>query len=390
MLNQDMITSIVQEVIENRRWLHRNAELSFQEWDTANFIETKLREYGYANINRPCSTAVVADLCTGRPGKVIALRADIDALPITEANGLPFSSKNPGVMHACGHDGHVAILLGVAKYMQANMASICGKIRFIFQHAEETPPGGAIELIQAGVMEGVDEVFGLHLTSVLETGKFGICSGPLTSSTDRFKIVIRGKGGHSSMPQECNDPVVIAAQTILALQHIASRMVNPSDPFVLSVCRMQAGSAYNIIPHTAELEGSIRSFTSETRHLAEERIGTLSRQIAEAYGASVEYTYAKGYDSVYNAPELAAFASAVIEQAFSKEAVVEMKPIMPGDDSGYYSQVCPGFFLQLGAACKAKGITAPHHNPNYLMDEDALELGLKYFCLLLNRRLEIQ
>ncbi len=390
MLNNEMINSITQEVIQNRRWLHENAELSFKELNTADYIEKKLREYGYTDIERPRPTAVVTNLHTGRPGKVIALRADIDALPITETNGLPFASKNPGAMHACGHDGHAAILLGVAKYMRANESSICGEIRFIFQHAEETPPGGGIELIKAGVMDGVDEVFGLHLTSVLETGKFGICYGPLTSATDRFNILIQGKGGHSSMPQECVDPVVIAAQIILALQNIASRMVNPSDPFVLSVCEMQAGSAYNIIPHTAALDGSVRSFTAETRRLAEERIGKISQQIAAAYGSSVEYKYTKGYDSVYNAPELAAFASEIVEQEFSKEAVVEMKPIMPGDDFGYYSQVCPGFFLQLGAACKVKGITAPHHNPNYMMDEDALGLGLRYFCLLLNRRLEIR
>ncbi len=389
MLNREMINSITQEVIENRRWLHKNAELSFKEVDTANYIENKLREYGYTSIERICPTAIVTKLLTGKPGKVIALRADIDALPLTEKNNLPFASKNPGVMHACGHDGHTAILLGVAKYMIANKNSICGEIRFIFQHAEETPPGGGIELIKAGVMDGVDEVFGLHLTSVLETGKFGICYGPLTSFTDSFSILVQGKGGHSSMPQECIDPIIISAQIILALQNIASRMITPNDPFVLSVCEIQAGSAYNIIPHTSELKGSVRSFTAETRYLAEERIGALSTQIAAAYGATVNYEYKKGYDSVYNNPQLAAFAAQIVEQEFSSDSVVEMKPIMPGDDFGYYAQICPGFFLQLGAANKAKGITAPHHNPNYLMDEDALGLGLRYFCLLLERRLEI-
>lgn len=388
MLERNTIAAIASEVVGFRRWLHEHAELSFQEYETADFIETQLQIFGYRDIFRPTPTSVVARLCFDRPGPVIALRADIDALPIQESNGLSFASKRPGVMHACGHDGHAAILLGVAHYMKEQTSSLGGEVRFIFQHAEETPPGGAVQLIQANVLEGVEEVYGLHITSVLQTGQFGICRGPLTSATDGFKVVIQGKGGHSSMPQECIDPIVIAAHVVLGLQSVPSRMVCPDEPFVLSACKVSAGSAYNIIPDTAEIEGSVRSFSHEARELAESAIGRIAREMASAYGASVEYVYNKGYDSVYNEPALADQAARVISEEFSPEAIVEMKPIMPGDDFGYYSQKCPGFFLQLGAANAEKGISAPHHNPNYLMDEEALELGLRYFCVLLIEKLE--
>lgn len=387
MIDQSRITPIAREVVENRRWLHQHPELSFQERETANFIAQKLLSYGYADVARPAPTAVTASFKTGRPGPVLALRADIDALPIQESNGLPYASANPGVMHACGHDGHAAILLGVAQYAQAQAGSLRGEVRFIFQHAEETPPGGAVELLRAGVLQGVDEVYGLHLTSVLQTGQFGVCRGALTAAADRFEMKVRGKGGHSSMPQACVDPVVTAAQIILGLQSIPARMAAPDEPFVLSVCRVRAGSAYNVIPHAAELEGSVRSFSTQARELAQEAIGRVGAQIAAAYEANVDYAYSRGYDSVYNAPALADYALQIIRREFPPDAVVEMKPIMPGDDFGYYSQACPGFFLQLGAASEEKGIRAPHHSPDYLLDEDALALGLRYFCALLHAKL---
>ena len=226
------VLELLPQCIEDRRWLHRHAELSFREYKTADYLEQALCELEGLELSRPTPTSVMAVLRTGRPGRCLAIRADIDALPIREENELDYRSCNEGVMHACGHDGHAAILLNSVRLLCRRREELCGELRFIFQHAEETPPGGAVEVIRAGVLKGVDEVFGLHLTSTLPTGSFGVCSGVLTSATDRFEIEITGRGGHSSMPQECIDPIVTGAQIILALQTVLSRSLRPSDPAV--------------------------------------------------------------------------------------------------------------------------------------------------------------
>ena len=381
--------ALLPRCIEDWRWFHQHAELSFQEFETAAYIEKALEEIPGLALSRPTATSVMAVLKTGRPGRCLAIRADIDALPIDEANQLPYRSCNQGAMHACGHDGHAAILLNAVRLLAARREELAGELRFIFQHAEETPPGGAVEVIRAGVLEGVDEVFGLHLTSTLPTGKFGICSGVLTSATDRFEIEITGKGGHSSMPQECVDPIVVGAQIIMGLQTVLSRSIKPSDMAVLSVCQANAGSAYNIIPGSMHLTGSVRSYDEAVRQTAEQRIRAISQGIGQAAGARVEVDYIRGYDSIYNDPALTQWARELIAQQFGPEAVQELSPIAPGDDFCYYDQVCPGFFLELGAADPAKGSDAPHHNARYRLDEDALAYGLEYTAALLARRCRI-
>ena len=381
--------ALLPRCIEDRRWLHQHAELSFQEFETAAYIEKALEEIPGLTLSRPTATSVMAVLKTGRPGRCLAIRADIDALPIDEANQLPYRSCNQGAMHACGHDGHAAILLNAVRLLAARREELAGELRFIFQHAEETPPGGAVEVIRAGVLEGVDEVFGLHLTSTLPTGKFGVCSGVLTSATDRFEIEITGKGGHSSMPQECVDPIVVGAQIIMGLQTVLSRSIKPSDMAVLSVCQANAGSAYNIIPGSMHLTGSVRSYDEAVRQTAEQRIRAISQGIGQAAGARVEVDYIRGYDSIYNDPALTQWAKELITRQFGPEAVQELAPIAPGDDFCYYDQVCPGFFLELGAADPAKGSDAPHHNARYRLDEDALAYGLEYTAALLARRCRI-
>ena len=381
--------ALLPRCIADRRWFHQHAELSFQEFETAAYIEKVLAEIPGLALSRPTATSVMAVLKTGRPGRCLAIRADIDALPIDEANQLPYRSCNQGAMHACGHDGHAAILLNAVRLLAARREELAGELRFIFQHAEETPPGGAVEVIRAGVLEGVDEVFGLHLTSTLPTGKFGVCSGVLTSATDRFEIEITGKGGHSSMPQECVDPIVVGAQIIMGLQTVLSRSIKPSDMAVLSVCQANAGSAYNIIPGSMHLTGSVRSYDEAVRQTAEQRIRAISQGIAQAAGAAVEVDYIRGYDSIYNDPALTQWARELIAQQFGPEAVQELSPIAPGDDFCYYDQVCPGFFLELGAANPAKGSDAPHHNARYRLDEDALAYGLEYTAALLARRCRI-
>lgn len=381
--------ALLPRCIEDRRWFHQHAELSFQEFETAAYIEKALREIPRLILSRPTATSVMAVLKSGRPGRCLAIRADIDALPIREANELPYRSCHEGAMHACGHDGHAAILLNAVRLLAARREELAGELRFIFQHAEETPPGGAVEVIRAGVLEGVDEVFGLHLTSTLPTGKFGVCSGVLTSATDRFEIEITGKGGHSSMPQECVDPIVVGAQIIMGLQTVLSRAIKPSDMAVLSVCQAQAGSAYNVIPGSMHLTGSVRSYDEAVRQTAERRIRAISEGIAASAGAKAAVDYIRGYDSIYNDPALTVWAKALIAQCFGAEAVQELSPIAPGDDFCYYDQVCPGFFLELGAANASLGSDAPHHNARYRLDEEALAYGLEYTAQLLFHRCRI-
>ena len=356
------VLELLPQCIEDRRWLHRHAELSFREYKTADYLEQALCELEGLELSRPTPTSVMAVLRTGRPGRCLAIRADIDA----------------------------AILLNSVRLLCRRREELCGELRFIFQHAEETPPGGAVEVIRAGVLKGVDEVFGLHLTSTLPTGSFGVCSGVLTSATDRFEIEITGRGGHSSMPQECIDPIVTGAQIILALQTVLSRSLRPSDPAMLSVCQAHSGSAYNIIPGSMHLTGSVRSYDERVRATAERRIREISEGIAASAGADVQVEYVRGYDSIRNDPALTGWARNMIAQTFGTQAVHELSPIAPGDDFCYYDQVCPGFFLELGAANPEKGSDAPHHNARYRLDEDALAYGMEYTVALLSGRCCLQ
>ncbi|WP_367924114.1 M20 family metallopeptidase [uncultured Ruthenibacterium sp.] len=386
----DLHTRVLLEretLIESRRWLHQHAELSWKECETTDYIERHLQDMGGNLIlSRPTPTSVMAVLKTGRPGRTVAIRADIDALPIQEENELEYRSIHKGVMHACGHDGHTAILLSAVRLLTEQPDLLCGELRFIFQHAEEVPPGGAVEVIAAGVLDGVDEVYGLHLTSILPTGQFGVCPGVLTSSTDRFDVCIQGKGGHSSMPQECVDPIVTGAELICALQTIVSRSIAPSDAAVLSVCRAEGGSAYNVIPNSFTITGSVRTYDEKVRTRIQERIETLAKGIAAAHGAKAEFTYSRGYDSIVNDTALTQMGRNLIAQTFGESHVTDLSPIAPGDDFCYYSQKCPGFFVELGAANSKLGSDAPHHNPRYRMDEDALVYGLEYTVALLRAR----
>lgn len=385
---KEQVRAVAKEAIEMRRYLHQHAELSFAEYETADYIQSKLQELTWLQVSRPTPTSVMAILKTGRPGRVIAYRADIDALPIQEPRGLEYASQNEGAMHACGHDAHAAILYGTIRVLEHYKDRLRGEVRFLFQHAEEQPPGGAIEMIRAGVMEGVDEVYGLHVTTTMETGTCGICKGVLTSNTDGFSLVVKGKGGHSAMPQHCIDPVIIGAQIISALQTVVSRRMPPDETLALSICKVQAGSAYNIIPNTFSMEGSVRTFSPESRNRVKSLIGEIAGGIASANGAEIDYAYNEGYDSVYNDPELTDIATQIVMDAFGPQAVVPIEPVMPGEDFGYFSSLCRGFFIELGTANAEKGSTAPHHNPAFRIDEDSIAIGVEYNVRLLLNRME--
>lgn len=374
------VQQITTDLIGWRRHLHQHPELSFTEAETTAYIEQTLHSFGVTAIDKPTKTGLVAHVYGTKSGKqaVVAIRADIDALPMQEDNDLPYASDVPNVMHACGHDGHTAMLLAVAKLLAADPGSFCGEARLIFQHAEELPPGGAIELHKAGVMEDANAILGLHLSSQYPTRVFGIKSGALTANVDRFDITLTGRGGHCALPEECIDPVVLASQLVMALQTVVSRRVAAIDPAVLSVCHLEAGHAYNIIPGSALLSGTVRSFSSKTRAHIEAEIRRITAGLALSAGAEADITWTSGYPAVINDAQLTTLARRAVTERFGKGAALEIDCVTPGEDFSYFEENCPGFFVELGTRDAALGTDAPHHNPRYRMDESALPYGVQY------------
>ncbi len=375
------VHAIQEDLISWRRHLHQYPELSFQEYKTTKFIEEKLKTFGSLTIDRPTRTGLIAHLSGRKPGlpRTIAIRADIDALPIQENNDLSFSSQNPKVMHACGHDGHTAILLALAKLLLEDPSCFCGEVRLIFQHAEELPPGGAIELLKAGAVDGVDLVLGLHLSSNFDTGIFGVKRDVLTAAVDRFDITLTGKGGHCAYPEQTLDPVPAMAELIMTLQTIVSRKIAPRDPVVVSICMAHTGTAYNIIPDDAAITASVRTFNPETRNQIEREVRKIASGIAISHDLNAVVNYEYGYPSVINDPELAQLAEQTLVKRFGSNQVMHIDSLMPGEDFSYFLRDCQGFFVELGSGNIAKGTDQPHHSPKYLLDEDALLYGVQYF-----------
>lgn len=384
----ERVRAIEADMIKWRRHIHRNPELSFCEVETSRFIEETLKSFGgNLRITRPTPTSVMAVVCGERPGRIIAVRADIDALPIKEENNLTYKSINDGVMHACGHDGHTAILLAAVKLTSHMADSLAGEVRFLFQHGEELPPGGAVEMVKAGVMEGVQEVYGLHVSTNYDTCTFGLRSGPLTSATDRFDITVKGKGGHSAFPETCVDPIMIGAQIITALQTIVSRRIQAIEPAVLSVCMVDSGQAYNIIPATMQITGSTRTFSRAVREDMECSIEMIVKGITSSYGADYTYAFTKGYSSVINDHELTEHVEKILKKQFGEERVAQIDPLMPGEDFSAFAEFCPCCFIELGTKNPSKNCDSPHHNCRYQLDEDALIYGVEYFVHLIQDRL---
>ena len=286
----DLVTpELESQAIAWRRHLHANPELSFAEHETSRFVEETLHSFGAFDIERPTPTSVVARLRGERPGKVLALRADMDALPIQEEVDLPFASRVPGVMHACAHDGHTAMLLATAKLLAGRRGELAGEARLVFQHAEELPPGGARELVARGVLDGVDAIVGAHLMSTYEAGTVVAQAGPLMAAADSIEIEIRGRGGHAAYPHAAVDPVVVAAQAVTALQQIVSREIDPLDNAVVSITRIHAGAANNVIPEAVELGGTVRTFRPGSRTAVREAIERVLRGVTEAHRATYAY-----------------------------------------------------------------------------------------------------
>lgn len=378
-VDDQMIAAIKDTVKEWRRYLHQNPELSFQEEKTSQFVYEQLVSFGGLKVTRPTKTSVVASLIGSQPGKVLGLRADMDALPIHEENEVEYASENPGVMHACGHDGHTAMLLGAAKILTGMKGEIKGEIRFIFQHAEELPPGGAQELVDAGVVDDVDYIVGIHLMSLLPKGKVGIVYGPVTANSDMFDLKIIGKGGHSSQPENSIDPVLMAAQFITNIQQIVSRSLNPKEQLVISTTTLQAGSAKNVIPESVQIGGSVRSFSPEVREQAVSLIERIAKGVTKAHGGTYEFNYQYGYSTVFNDKALTKIVEECVAEALGEEFVEYGEGAMGGEDFSAYLQKAPGCFIPVGAGNVEKGIVYPHHHPRFNIDEDALEYGVRIF-----------
>lgn len=386
---EQMAVELQEEVIRLRRTIHQFPELSFEEYRTSEFIYCTLQCIPGLILTRPTPTSVVAVLKGGREGKTLAIRSDIDALAIQEENKIDYCSRHKGIMHACGHDGHTAMLIGAIKILAAFQAELKGEIRFIFQHAEERHPGGARELISQGVLTGVDMIIALHLWASIPIGKIGISAGLVMAAPDNFDLVVTGKGGHAAMPHEAVDPIAVSAQIINGLQSIVSRYNNPLDPLVLSVTGINGGTAYNILPDKVEMKGTVRTFKPETRNLIPELMERTIQGICSAYGAGYSFNYELGYDPVYNDQEIINEIIIGLQENIGQDSLEKMTPVMGGEDFSNYLRHVPGALVFIGAGNKNEGIIHPHHHACFNIDETALFVGMKVLVYSALRLLKV-
>lgn len=374
-----LVDDVLEEVTKWRRYFHQHPELSFHEYNTSKYVYKTLQSFGNIELSRPTKTSVVGRIIGNLPGKVVAIRADMDALPIQEENESEYVSKKPGVMHACGHDGHTAMLLGAAKVLSNLRDTIQGEIRLLFQHGEELFPGGAKEMVENGVMEDVDMVIGAHLWSPLEIGKIGIVYGPMMAAPDVFYITVKGKGGHAGLPHQTVDSIAIASQIVTNLQHIVSRNTDPLEQLVVSVTKFTGGSTNNVIPGSVEILGTVRSFNTDIRQSIPKTIERITKGITEAHEADYDFDYEFGYDPVINDNQVTEVIEETVRAVYGEETIEHMKPNMGSEDFSAFQQKAAGTFFYIGARNVEKDAVYPHHNARFAIDEDALEKGVRIF-----------
>ena len=372
-LNEAML--LADELIAIRRHLHRYPEPSLEEKETAALVARELAKLNLDVRTGVGGHGVVADLKGGLPGKTVALRADMDALPILEETGLAFASARPGVMHACGHDAHTAILLGAAKLLAARAERLRGTVRFLFQPAEELN-AGAKAMIEDGALDGVAEIYGLHNLPTLAAGKVATCAGPMMGSVDRLEIRLEGRGGHGAIPDQCIDPVVCASHVVMALQTIVSRELSPFESAVVTIGSLQAGDANNVIPHRAEMTGTIRTFDPRVKARMPERVERLVSQIALGYRCKAEVRVIDQTPVLVNREANARLVEAASDETIGAENRVPAAPTMAGEDFSVYLEHVPGCFFWLGSgpaenAEEAYGL----HHPKYVLNEDCIPYG---------------
>ncbi len=386
---KDLAVGIHGDVVALRRHLHAHPELSFQEYETSAFVKKQLDEMG-VTWKRVADTGVLATITGKLPSaEVIALRADMDALPIQEMNKVPYASQNVNVMHACGHDFHTSSLLGTARILSQLVDRFGGTVKFFFQPGEEVLPGGATHMIRDGVLKNpkVAAVIGQHAMPHIEVGKIGIRKGKTMASMDSIFVRVIGKGGHGAQPHANIDPVVIAAHIILALQQIVSRMANPGDPTVLSFGKVIANGAINIIPDEVTLEGTFRAMNESWRDEAHKRMTSMAVQIAESMGAKCEFTIQRGYPFLVNEEKLTGQVSAFATDYLGAENVTEEDLWMAAEDFAYYSQVADSCFYFCGVGNKEKGIQSSLHTSTFDIDENVLAVSTGLMAYIALKRL---
>jgi amidohydrolase len=374
------IRQLLPQIVTWRREIHQQPELGFQEHHTADFIHQKLTAWGIEHVTGIAQTGIVATIHGQQPGKVLAIRADMDALPIHEENQVDYRSRIDGKMHACGHDGHVAIALGTAYYLSQN-PNFTGTVKIIFQPAEEGP-GGAAPMIAAGVLKNpdVDAIVGLHLWNQLPLGTVGLRAGALMAAVETFHCTIFGKGGHGAIPQQTIDAIVVAAQVVTALQTIVARNIDPIESAVVTIGEFQAGRAVNVIADTARLSGTVRYFNPQYANYFQQRLEQLIGGICQSHGASYELRYEALYPPVINDTAIVELVRSVTTTLVeSPLSIIPNCQTMGGEDMSFFLQAVPGCYFFLGSANADRGLNFPHHHPRFDFDETALALGVEIF-----------
>jgi amidohydrolase len=380
------------EVVEFRRHIHANPELSYQEFNTVKYVEEKLRSFGLTSIQKLATTGLIVDIKGKNPDKkTIALRADMDALPIKEANDVPYKSTNDGVMHACGHDVHTSSLLGTAKILNEVKDKFEGTVRFLFQPGEEKNPGGASYMIRDGALENPRPagIIGQHVFPMLPVGKIGFREGMYMASADEIYLKVVGKGGHGAAPDLAIDPIVIASHIIIALQQIISRNASPKQPTVLTFGNIIGKGATNIIPDEVNIAGTFRAMNEEWRKSGLEKIKKMAESIAEGMGGRCEVDISHGYPYLENNPELTRRLRQAAVDYVGKDNVIDIDITLGAEDFAYYSQVIPASFYRIGTRNDAKGITSYVHTPTFNIDEDALTLSPGLMAWMAVKELEM-
>ncbi|MBI3946169.1 MAG: amidohydrolase [Armatimonadetes bacterium] len=380
---------VLDEVVATRRDIHAHPELGLQERRTAGLVGERLRALGLEVRTGVGVTGVVGLVEGGRPGPTVMLRADMDALPLQETGDVPYASQVPGVMHACGHDAHTAMLLGVARILAGQRAELAGRVKLVFQPAEEGG-GGARLMVADGVLRqpAVSAAFGLHVWNSLPIGTIGILTGPLMAATDALTLRVRGRGGHAASPHEAVDPIITAAHFLMAAQTAVSRSTDPVRPAVFTVGSIHGGEARNIIPEEVVLEGTLRTLDAGVRERMLRRLEAILQGVTAAHGGDYVFDHRPGYPVTVSDAACAELAREVSREVVGAERVVAPPPTMGGEDMSYYLQEVPGCYLWLGSANAAKGLAQPHHNPRFDFDERAMGIGVEVLVRLARRALE--
>ena len=389
----DAVDEILPGLVADRRHLHEHPELGMQEHETAKFVADRLRQLGLEDIRTGIANTGVTALVRGTnpdgpgAGKVILLRADMDALPIEEENDVEYRSQTPGVMHACGHDAHTAIQLGVARMLMERRDEFGGTVKVLFQPCEEAPPGGAQPMIEQGVLQDPDvtAAFAIHMANSMPVGKVGTRAGAQQAAADLFTITVQGKGGHGAAPHTTVDPIVIGAQIVSALQTIVSRETDPLASVVVTVGTFNAGSAPNVIPDTATLTGTVRTLDQSVRERTAERMATLVGGVATALGGSATLDYRWGYPALVNDTDMAQLVLETAAEVVGPDNVVVIPPSMPGEDMSYFLQRVPGCMFVVGSMNEERGLIWGHHHPRFDIDEASMAIGVEMMTSVVMR-----